>query len=241
MMQKLKEIDLTKFLIIDIETVPQFKAYEDLPDKARELWDKKMKYHMQEGMSARILYNRAGIYSEFGKIVCISAGFFTAENNPELRIKAFYGDDEKVLLQEFCEMINTNFSSDGNIFAGHNVREFDFPYIARRCLVNGLEIPSALDTPGKKPWEVQHLDTMDLWKFGDIKSYTSLDLLAYIFNIDSPKSDIDGSMIYRVYWEENDIERIKNYCMRDVATVAQLLLRFRGMDILSQEKIKFVN
>jgi DNA polymerase elongation subunit (family B) len=240
-MQRLKETDLTKLLIIDVETVPQYKSYDDLPDKAKELWNRKMKYQMEQGVSPGILYNRAGIYSEFGKVICICAGYFTSDNDPELRIKAFYGDDEKTLLQEFSDIVNSNFSADGNVLAGHNCREFDFPYIARRCLVNGLQIPSMLDTSGKKPWEVQHIDTLDLWKFGDFKSYTSLDLLAYIFKIDSPKCDMDGSIVYRVYWEENDIERIKNYCMRDVVTVAQLLLRFRGMDILSQEKIKFVN
>lgn len=241
-MQKLRLSDLKDYLIVDIETVPQYRDFSELPDLMKEFWKKKFANQIAEGLSPEGLYERAGIYAEFGKIICICAGFFVVNDNQiALRVKAFYGDDEKKLLGEFCEVVEKNFSSEFNVLAGHNVKEFDFPYIARRCLVNGIRIPSILDTSGKKPWEVQHIDTMELWKFGDYKSFTSLDLLAYIFNIDSPKLDMDGSKVYSVYWEERDLEKIKNYCLRDVVTVAQLILRLQNLTLLKEENISFVN
>ncbi|MCX7878033.1 MAG: 3'-5' exonuclease [Ignavibacteria bacterium] len=241
-MEKLKFSELKDYLIIDIETVPQYKNFYELPDMMKEFWKKKMANQIEKGLSPEGLYERAGIYAEFGKIICICVGYFVInESEIGLRVKAFYGDDEKKLLEEFCELVQEHFSSEFNVLAGHNVKEFDFPYIARRCLLNNIIIPSILDTSGKKPWEVQHIDTMELWKFGDYKSFTSLDLLAYIFGIDSPKSEMDGSQVYSAYWEEGDIEKIKRYCMRDVATVAQLILRFRNMSLLKEENISFTN
>lgn len=238
----LDRINLKNILVLDIETVPQYAAYDELPDEWKELWKKKMARDIKEGLTPDGLYQRAGIYAEFGKIICICAGyFFESGTGLQFKVKAFYGDDEKKLLEEFSEALNKGFSTDEHLLCGHNSKEFDFPYIARRCLINGLPIPYLLDNAGKKPWEVQLIDTMDMWKFGDYKSYTSLNLLAAVFGIDSPKDDIDGTQVWCTYWIDKDLERIKNYCMKDVVTDAQLLLKFKGMELLKPENISFTN
>lgn len=238
----LERINLKDILVIDIETVPQYSSYDELSEKWKSFWGKKIQREITEQNTPFELYSKAGIYAEFGKIICICAGFyFENENGLNFKVKAFYGDDEKKLLEEFIEVLNNKYSSESSILCGHNSKEFDFPYIARRCLVNQLQIPFLLDNAGKKPWEVQLLDTMDLWKFGDYKSYTSLDLLAAVFGIDSPKQDIDGSQVWKIYWFDKDLERIKSYCMRDVVTVAQLLLKFKGMQIIKEENIIYIN
>ncbi len=239
----LNRINLKNVLVLDIETVPQYSSYEELPEVWKELWKKKMQREIKEGLTPDGLYQRAGIYAEFGKIICICAGYFYTNGGEGLgfKVKAFYGDDEKKLLEEFCEMLDKNFSSDDQLLCGHNSKEFDFPYIARRCLVNRVPIPILLNNSGKKPWEVQLLDTMDLWKFGDYKNFTSLNLLAAIFGIESPKDDIDGSQVWSTYWIDKDLERIKTYCMKDVVTVAQLLLKFKGMELLNSDSVSFIN
>ena len=238
----LDRINLKNILVLDIETVPQYAAYDELPEQWKELWKKKMARDIKEGLTPDGLYQRAGIYAEFGKIICICAGYFFENGSGlQFKVKAFYGDDEKKLLEEFSEALNKSFSTDEHLLCGHNSKEFDFPYIARRCLINGLPIPYLLDNAGKKPWEVQLIDTMDMWKFGDYKSFTSLNLLAAVFGIESPKDDIDGSQVWSTYWIDKDLERIKNYCMKDVVTDAQLLLKFKGMELLKPENISFTN
>lgn len=238
----LNRINLKNILVLDIETVPQRSSYGELTEEWKELWKKKMQRELKDGLTPDGLYQRAGIYAEFGKIICICAGyFFDNGSGLQFKVKAFYGDDETKLLEEFSDTLNKSFSTDEHMLCGHNSKEFDFPYIARRCLVNGLDIPYLLDNAGKKPWEVQLMDTMDLWKFGDYKSFTSLNLLAAIFGIESPKDDIDGSQVWSTYWIDKDLERIKTYCMKDVVTVAQLLLKFKGMELLKPEKISFTN
>ncbi len=238
----LDRINLKNILVLDIETVPQYASYDEVPEVWKTLWQKKMQRELKDGLTADGLYQRAGIYAEFGKIICICAGYFY-ENGSGLsfKVKAFYGDDEKKLLEDFSDTVNKSFSTDEHLLCGHNSKEFDFPYIARRCLINGLAIPYLLDNAGKKPWEVQLIDTMDMWKFGDYKNFTSLNLLSAIFGIESPKDDIDGSQVWSTYWIERDLERIKSYCMKDVVTVAQLLLKFKGMELLKPDKISFTN
>lgn len=238
----LDRTNLKNIMVLDIETVPQHASYSELTDDWKELWKKKMQRELKEGLTPDGLYQRAGIYAEFGKIICICAGYFHDNGSGlSFKVKAFYGDDEKKLLADFSDTLNKSFSTDEHLLCGHNSKEFDFPYIARRCLINGLQIPFLLDNAGRKPWEVQLMDTMDLWKFGDYKSFTSLNLLASVFGIESPKDDIDGSQVWSTYWIEKDLERIKNYCMKDVVTVAQLLLKFKGMDLLKKENISFTN
>ena len=235
----LEKIRLEKILFLDIETVAQQPNFNSVDERLQKFWVQKAKY-IAADETPEEAYSRAGIYAEFGKIVCISVGFITYEGSEKnLRLKSFYGDDEKMLLEEFFDLLNNYFNQADHLLCAHNGKEFDFPYIARRALVNGLNIPSILDLAGKKPWEVAHLDTLQLWKFGDYKNYTSLGLLTAIFNIPTPKDDIDGSMVNQVYWEEKDVERIKIYCEKDVVALTQLFLRYRNEDLVKEENIVF--
>lgn len=231
----LENLNLNNVLFLDIETVPQYANYTDLPERLKPLWEHKATFLSRNNETPEELYSRAGIYAEFGKIVCISVGFIS-ENR--LRIKSFYGHNEKELLEGFIELLGLHFASNEHLLCGHNGKEFDFPYLARRILINGLKLPKLLNTAGKKPWEVKHLDTMELWKFGDYKRYTSLALLTAIFDIPTPKDDIDGSQVGFVYYQEQNLERIKNYCQKDVIALVQLLRRYRGEELFSESSIE---
>jgi len=234
----LHNLDLEKVLFLDIETVPEIYHYKELDKNKQELWDAKSAYFQKDGQTAEDVYERAGIYAEFGKIVCISVGIISQKGGERvLRLKSFCSDDEKVVLQEFCNLLNSYFNTSQHLLCGHNVKEFDLPFIARRILINRLKLPLLLDIAGKKPWEIGHLDTMELWKFGDFKHYTSLNLLASIFQIPTPKDDISGKDVARVYYEEQDLDRISIYCQKDVATVVSLLLKFKGETLISDENI----
>lgn len=232
----LDQTRIEDILFLDIETVPQWEDFRQLDETSKAFWDKKSAYFRKEDQSPADVYERAGIYAEFGKIVCISVGSVIVRGGVRLfRSKSFAGHDEQQLLAEFGRMIDKSFSSDHPRFTnlcGHNVKEFDIPYICRRMLVNGVPIPTVLDVSGKKPWEVRFLDTLDLWKFGDYKNYTSLALLTHIFGIPTPKDDIDGSQVAKVYYGEGDLERIAIYCEKDVLATAQLLLRFKGEPLI---------
>ncbi len=231
----LDQVKNEKVLFIDIETVPQYSNYEQLPDIFKKLWDIKVsKLSPKAEELPSQVYERAGIYAEFGRIICISAGFI---NEGMLRIKSFAGKDESELLNNFANMLNNRFSKPDFQLCAHNGKEFDFPYIARRMLINGIKIPAILDTTGRKPWEVHHLDTMEMWKFGDFKNYTSLALLTAVFNIPTPKDDIDGSQVGRVFWEEDNLNRIVEYCQKDVVAIVQLFMRYKGEDLISTENI----
>lgn len=234
----LDNINLEKILFLDIETTSAVKSFDELSDDFKKHWEHKSKFISKEDENPSETYSRAGIYAEFGKIVCISVGFIKIENGiKNLRLKSFYNHDESELLVDFFELLNKHYDTPQHILCTHNGKEFDYPYIARRGLVNGLSIPSILDLAGKKPWEVQHLDTLQLWKFGDYKHFTSLSLLTTIFNIPTPKDDIDGSMVNQVYWQENDLERIANYCQKDVVALTQLFLRFKNEQLIDSEHI----
>jgi 3'-5' exonuclease len=233
----LENINIENVLFLDIETVPQFAEYSQLPESLKKLWNRKSEnIKSKEEDTAETLYERASIYSEFGKIICISAGFIK-ENT--LRIKSFYGHDEKKLLSEFISLLNKYYKSPNSILCGHNAKEFDYPYICRRILINNLTIPVILDISSKKPWEINHLDTMQMWRFGDYKSYTSLELLTTILNIPTPKDDIAGKDVGRVYWQENNLERIVTYCQKDVIAVVQLFLRYKGKELINEEDISY--
>lgn len=237
----LDNIQLGNILFLDIETVPQFPNFEVMPTVFQKLWEHKAQYFRKEDETAADLYSRAGIYAEFGKIICISVGYFSsASSAKQFRIKSFYGDDERTVLQGFVSLLSTHFNKKEHTLCAHNGKEFDYPFIARRLVVNGMKLPALLDNATKKPWEVSLLDTMELWKFGDYKNYTSLQLLAAIFNIPTPKDDIDGSKVYQVYWEEKNLQRIVTYCQKDVLTVAQLLLRFKGNPLLEEKEVIIV-
>ncbi|TAL62635.1 MAG: 3'-5' exonuclease [Bacteroidetes bacterium] len=233
-MEALRNIQAEKILFLDIETAPQYPSYKEVPGSFQKLWDTKAKRLLAEKDTPSDVYKSAGIYAEFGKVVCITVGMF---NGKSFRLKAFYGDVEKTILAEFSSLLEKQFSTDSHYLCAHNGKEFDFPFLARRILINGLKIPRLLDNAGKKPWEIRHLDTMELWKFGDYKSYTSLNLLAEIFGIPSPKGDMDGSMMYKVYWEDKDWDRIVKYNHRDVLTVAQVFLKFKGEKLIEEKDV----
>ncbi|MDX9924964.1 MAG: 3'-5' exonuclease, partial [Ignavibacteriaceae bacterium] len=219
----------------DIETVPAYSTYSELPEKSKTLWNKKSSQIQKESITPDEKYNKAVIYAEFGKIICISAGFLA--NDQCFRIKSFYGHDEKILLTEFKDLLDKYYYQDDKFLCAHNGKEFDYPYIARRMLINGIVLPDILDIAGKKPWEVKHIDTLELWKFGDYKSYTSLDLLTHIFDIPTPKDDIDGSMVADIYYEQKDIERIVKYCEKDVLAVAQIFQKYRHEPVIQPDKV----
>jgi len=237
----LKQVRLEEVMFIDIETVPQYSSYSEMPENLKKFWDKKAEYFLKDQETPETLYNRAGIYAEFGKIICISAGLIVKRDGLKyFRVKSFFGDDEKIILTGFAGMLNRFEAKPNSCICAHNGKEFDFPFIARRMLINGVELPEIINVAGKKPWEVKFLDTMELWKFGDYKHYTSLNLLAQIFNIPSPKDDIDGSQVAEVYYKQNDLARIAQYCEKDALTVAQLFLRYKNDTIINQENLERV-
>jgi DNA polymerase elongation subunit (family B) len=236
----LEKVRLERMLFLDIETVPQEYAYEKLDDKTRELFEAKTRFQAERDNKPyeEVYADRAGILAEFGKIVCISVGFVNdTPTGKQIRMKSFYHDDEETLLKNFKDLLEN--SDKFQILCGHNAKEFDFPYICRRMLIHGIRLPDVLDIAGKKPWEISHLDTMELWKFGDFKAYTSLALLCHVFNIPTPKDDISGADVARVYYEENDLERIKVYCEKDVVALIQLFLRMRGDALVDEGEIHY--
>ena len=239
----LNHIPVEDILFLDIETVPQRQDFSRLDETTQHLWEQKAAPMCRDGQTPGSIYEKAGIYAEFGKIICISAGFvyYLADRQLAFRLKSCFSDNEPDLLRDFSEVLSRFRTQRSNmLLCAHNGKEFDFPYIARRMLINGIVLPAALDVAGKKPWEVSFLDTMELWRFGDYKNYTSLKLLTHIFGIPSPKDDIDGSQVAGVYWQEKDLPRIVRYCEKDVLAIAQLLLRYRGMKLIAPENVSSI-
>ncbi len=231
--------ELRDILFLDIETVAITNDFNSLDERLKVQWSRKASFFKREETQTdeHLFHERAGIYAEFGKIVCISVGKLFDHENRELglKTKAFFGHDETQLLQEFKTMLEK--LGDQVKLCAHNGKEFDFPYLCRRMLVNGIALPGSLNLSGKKSWQVDHLDTMDMWKFGDYKHYTSLDLLASIFNIPSSKSDIDGSKVNAVYYQTGDLEKIKTYCTADVLVLAQLFLKMKSLPVIKAENV----
>lgn len=236
-----QHIQPDRILVLDIETVPQFVSFEELPELWKVLWTDKISKTMPENFSAAEMYEqRAGIQAEFGKIICISTGYFYTDKGGRLcfRVKSYAGNDEQKLLEEFITAVHKFYKTTPDMhFAGHNIKEFDIPYISRRILINGLSLPSFLQLSGKKPWETNLVDTMQLWKFGDYKNYTSLNLLANCLGIQTPKEGIDGSMVKDIYYKQKDLPRIVDYCQKDVVATAQIFLRLQQLPLLPNENI----
>jgi len=227
-------------LFIDIETVPQHSDLNQLPERLQHLWDKKSSHFRDENQLPADVYERAGIYAEFGRIICISAGGIIQKNGERFyKVKSFCDPDEKKLLMEFNEMVEKFTSNPKKKLCAHNGQEFDYPYISRRSLINGIKLPRILDISGAKPWEIKErlLDTLQMWKFGDYKNYTSLDLLCAIFNIPTPKDDIDGSEVAKVYYQEKNLDRIVRYCEKDTLALTNLMLRYKGEPIITMENL----
>lgn len=224
---------VSSILFLDIECVPHVSSYYDLDEWMQKCWAKKASYMLKNadaGVTEEELYeNRSGVYAEFGKIIVISVWYvFNEDGVRQFRVKSFSWDDEKKILRDFFELLNTHYSKAFHRLCGHNIKEFDIPYICRRALVNGLSLPDIIDTAGKKPWEVNHLDTLELRKFGDRKNFTSLDLLCRILGIETPKNDISGEQVAHVYWHDKDLERIQTYCEKDVVATARLYMKMKG-------------
>lgn len=227
-------IKLENILFLDIETAPLQFDYTQLPATEKDLWDKKWSYNRDLDPAQQ--YAKAGIYAEFAKVVCIGLGFMA---DGKFRTRCIAGDDEKKLLTEFSDLLSGHFNTSSHYLCAHNGKEFDFPFLCRRLLVNGLPLPKLLQLQGHKPWEVKHIDTMELWRFGDIKNFTSLNLLAHVFGIPSPKDDIDGSQIGRIYHEEKDLERIKAYCLKDVITLIKIYQSQKAIPVLKDSDIVY--
>jgi len=235
-------IPLNSILFLDIETVSQYSRFDELPEGWKQLWSKKAEALLRNNphdLTAETIYDRAAIYSEFGKIICISCAIIQGSGEGKsMSVKSFYGDDEKRILGEFCDMLQKWTPGSQKFLCAHNGKEFDFPYLCRRMIINDECIPDLLSISGKRPWEINHIDTMELWRFGDYKSYTSLNLLAHVLNIPTPKDDIDGSMVASVYWKDNNLQRIVHYCQKDVVTMAQVYLRLNREALVPQENIE---
>lgn len=233
----LQKLQLDQLLFLDIETVPQQARFGDMDPESQELWEQKTQFQRKEEISAADFYERAGLMAEFGKIVCISVGYFSIKGEVRtFRVTSFFGQ-EPDLLKQFKQLLQDHFGRPQHLLCAHNGKEFDFPYIARRMIINGIALPHKLDFFGKKPWEVPHLDTMELWKFGEYRHYTSLKLLTHVLGIPSPKEDMDGSMVGQVYHEEGDLDRIVAYCELDVVSTAQVLLRLGNRPLLTDAEI----
>jgi len=241
--------DLTKIMFLDIETVPQTADFSQMSNELAHLWEDKFstihkrmpEKYSEETTAAEAFKTSAGIYAEFGKIVCISVGFIYFQGKEmNFRTKSFSGDDEKIILSEFSNLISKFCVTSDHTLCGHNIKEFDIPYICRRMLINGLKLPVIFNIAGKKSWEIKFLDTLELWKFGDYKNYTALKLLTAVFGIPSPKDDIDGSQVAEVYYREQNIDRIALYCQKDVVATAQVFLRMNGLELIKSENIQFI-
>lgn len=237
-------MNFNHILFLDIETVPQHPTFDLVPNDWKELWKRKAEALLRnrEDETVESIYSRAGIYAEFGKIICVSCGVIQGwGNEKKIVVKSFQGDDEQSLLTAFADMLNKWAVDAQKFLCAHNGKEFDFPYLCRRMIIHGIKLPSILNIAGKKPWEVNHFDTMELWKFGDFKSYTSLNLLAHTLGVPTPKDDIDGSMVGDVYWKEKNLARIAVYCQKDVVTAAQIFLRINGEALIKPENIEIKN
>lgn len=236
----IQKILLSNILFLDIETVPEQESYEQLDAEMQSLWEQKTQYQRRDEYSAEDFYERAGIWAEFGKIICISAGYFTLKGDVRhFRVTSFFGEEAKIL-KDFSQLLSQHFGQPQHVLCGHNAKEFDIPFIARRMIIHGIALPDKLNLFGKKPWEVPHLDTLELWKFGDYKHFTSLKLLTKVLGIPSSKGDIDGSQVAQVFYLEKDIDRIITYCEKDVIAVAQVFLRLRREDLLIDDEILHV-
>lgn len=247
----LRDLKFENILFLDIETVSQFATYDELPEPFRPLWRQKSERFVRNKdlewdaeVASQVYSERAAIFAEFGRIVVISVGFvYQTDEGPGIKLKSFADADEVVLLTRFSQLLAQHYGNPSrHMLCGHNIKEFDIPYICRRMIIHGLGLPDIINVTGKKPWETAHLlDTMDLWKFGDYKHYTSLSLLAHVMGLPTPKDDIDGSDVGRVYWQDEDIERIARYCEKDVVTVVQLMRRFQGLPLIEEGQLQSVS
>jgi 3'-5' exonuclease len=239
----MQHIRTENLLFIDIETVSEKASFQNLHEDWQQLWTEKTQRILPTDTTADVFYEqRAGVMAEFAKVICISIGYFRYEGEAmQLRIKSFFDTEEKKLLQNFIATLNImEIQNNKWCFAGHNIKEFDIPFLCRRLLINSLPIPEYMDFQNMKPWETNIIDTFQYWRFGDYKNYTSLKLLAAALGIPSSKDDIDGSQVGEVYWKENNLQRIVTYCQKDIVTTANIVLRFKNLDLIGENNVVFV-
>lgn len=233
--------ELSNILFVDIETVSGSPDYHQMDSRLKKHWDRKAGFlnNPMELSTDELYQDRAGIFAEFGQIVTIAVGYMARLPGGQwgLRVKAFADHNEVNVLIEFKKLLESKFAEEALRLCAHNGREFDFPYICRRMLIHGIPIPKILDIGNMKPWEIPVIDTMHLWKFGDRKNFTSLDLLATLFDIETSKSDIDGSDVTHVYHQDNGLDRIADYCKRDIVVTAQLFLKLKSLPVINPEDI----
>jgi DNA polymerase elongation subunit (family B) len=237
----LRDFPLNDILFIDIETIPAYPNLESAPEIDQRLWRKKSVSLFREERSPDETYERAGIYAEFGRVICISCGRIRSKpdsNDIRLDIRSFAGEKEHTILQNFSKFLIKHQSKQLRLCA-HNGKEFDFPYLSRRMLINGITLPKTLDNAGKKPWDIQHFDTLELWKFGDYKHYTSLELLANCFGLSSPKDNLDGSMVAKTWYVDKNLSAIQNYCEADVSTLVQVFLKMSMQKVGAQVSVEY--
>jgi DNA polymerase elongation subunit (family B) len=237
----LRDFPLNDILFIDIETIPAYPNFEAAPEIEKRLWRKKSGSLFREERSPDETYERAGIYAEFGRVICISCGRIRSKpdsNDIRLDIRSFAGENEHTILQNFSNFLSKHKSKLLRLCA-HNGKEFDFPYLSRRMLINGIPLPKTLDNAGKKPWEIQHFDTLELWKFGDYKHYTSLELLAYCFRLPSPKDSLDGSIVAKTWYVDKNLSAIQNYCEADVSTLVHVFLKMSMQKMDAQVTVEY--
>ena len=232
--------ELRDILFLDIETVAATSNYDSLAERLKIQWARKASFFKQKSDDATdesLYHERAGIYAEFGRVIVIGMGKFAENDGGEmiLKTKVLADHNEFNLLSAFKAILDK--MDPGARLCAHNGKEFDFPYLSRRMLVHSLALPSQLNLSGRKPWEIPHIDTLDMWKFGDHKNYTSLDLLAALFNLPTSKGLMDGSQVNAVYYNEQDLEKISAYCLGDVVAVAQLYLRLKGFGTIDPQNI----
>ena len=229
---------LKNILFLDLETASQQPDYNNLNERFQLLWKKKAAVLRKDSPPEDVYIEKAAIHAEFGKIICIGIGLFTEENGVLcFKTRSLMHPEEKEILSEFAALLE-KLGKKGWKLCAHNGKEFDFPYLCRRMLINQIPLPSQLQVMGRRPWEIQHLmDTMEMWKFGDYKAFTSLDLMAACLNVPGSKDDIDGSQVGAVYHLEKDLSRIARYCQKDVATMALVYMRLLGLEILPEKQI----
>jgi hypothetical protein len=243
----LNYLPLDQILFLDIETVSELDHFDALDSELQKFWELKASrfnsardIEWTHELAATLYEQKAAIFAEYGRVIVISvAVLYLRDGQWYLRTKSFMQDSEAELLRAFSQLLNEYAEKHpGNFYlCGHNIKEFDIPYLCRRLIINRLPLPGLLDMSGKKPWETPLLDTMEMWKFGDYKNFTSLALLARILNVPGPKEDISGADVGRVYWIEKDLPRIAKYCERDVIAVAQVMLRFQGLELIPDERM----
>ena len=231
---------LGNILFLDIETASSTESFAELDPRLQPEWIRKERLIRRESVlePGELFFERAGIHAEFGKVICVGVGYFQVkkkEKKLNFRSKIFAQEEEKETLLELKALLEKK----KWILCAHNGKEFDFPYLCRRMLIQGIALPEPLQLAGKKPWEIRHLDTLELWRFGDYKYYTRLELLAAAFGIPSSKEGIDGSEVNPTYYQEKNIEKIKNYCLRDVEVTARIYLAMNPQSEPSDIEIEY--